>query len=170
MSGFKIVAAASSAFSAVGAAVGFGVAGPVGATEGAKVGLALGAQVGMLAKGEEAADAVGAKLASGIDAAGEKLGIAADKTGEAIQKLCEVSGKCIVQIADVWSKLALCGYTINMAMGSSHVNVDKYNLVCKTAYESLNCATMSVTTLSLNMLIVSSTLAAGITIYHLVRK
>lgn len=128
-----------------GSLVGLGLGGAPGALTGAKLGGALGVQIALVNKGEQAVDLAGKK----IDNLTDKADKAVDKVGE---KICST----IERVADAWSRLFLCGYAGQLALNGANQSMLNYNQFCKSGFESLNCASMTLTTLSFNMFAIAS--------------
>lgn len=155
-SSIKPVAVITGVGGVVGGIVGGAVGGPAGIVPGLKVGGALGVQLGIVNKGENA-----------MDAAGRKFDALADKGENAIDQISGVASAAIEKVADVWSKMFLCGYAISIALNGANLSALNYNQFCKTAFDNLNYASMSLTTVSLNMLAVASGLALAREVYRM---
>lgn len=52
------------------------------------------------------------------------------------------------QFADDWSKLILAGYCIQIGMSGSETSMEVYQKFCKSFFDSLGCASISLTTLA----------------------
>ncbi len=123
--------------SAIGAGLG-GVAagcivGPSAIVHGLKIGLGLGVQVGVINRAETAVDAVGERVNRIADTVEGKL----------------VS--TIENVAQTWSTLMLAGYAMQIALNGTQQALTNYNSHnCNAWNESLNCASLSMTTLSMN--------------------
>lgn len=159
MSDYLKPAAMLTAFtSMVGGGLGFAVAGPAGIVPGAKIGGALGIQTVVVGKAEE-----------GVDAAGRKIDKLVDKAEGAVERIANLAEKSLMNIADVWSKMVLTGYAISIGMSGVKESMIMQNELCKSAFESINCSALALTTLSLNMLTVVSVIAIGRQVYKMTK-
>jgi hypothetical protein len=140
-----------------GGVVGGVVGGPATAIEFAKVGGALGVQTAVATKAGDAGDALAAKAE-----------VVLDKTGESMQKFMNVAGVALEQIADTWSKVFLCGYAIHKTLGSSDYAIEIYSKHCTTMFDSLNCTSLSMTNLSLNVSTAIMTGVLAVKMYQIV--
>ena len=132
----------------LGGLTGLALGGPTGAIYGAKTGLSLGAQTGLLFKADKALDTTGNKIIQGIDNAGRKVEVIADKTGAAIEQAGNAVVDAIVRVVDVGSKVFLAGAVIQLGMTTFSDSIKMKREFCVYAWESLECAAISMTTLS----------------------
>ena len=127
--------------------IGFFVAGPAAVPGAVKAGIAGGVQVAVIAKAEGALDAAGAKIEAAADKAGDKLSEVAEKALIVAEK-----------VADVWSKIFLIGYAVNIAYGGTTQSLENYREFCPGGMlDSLPCAAAALTSVSFH----SFTMATG---------
>jgi hypothetical protein len=156
MSNIKPMAVISAVGAGIGGALGFAVAGPAGALVGAKAGGALGVQAAVVNKAEEGVDAVGRQV--------NRLGNTANA---AVERVADVAANAIQNIADVWSKLALAGYALQVGMGTLQQNMALHAQFCTSAFESLNCVSLSLTNISINAGIGIIAIGMGMSVYRM---
>lgn len=123
----------------------------------------------VLLKADKALDATGNKIIQGIDNAGRKVEVIADKTGNAIEKVGNVASNAIYNFCDVLSKMILTGVALELGMRMVDKNALSYNQLCQSAFESINCLGISLTSISLNTLCVASTLSIIRQVYRLTK-
>ncbi len=151
--------------STIGAGIGFACGGTQGMINGAKIGGALGLQGALITNAEKNNKVQGRKIEKLTD----KTGDAIQKTGRAIEKIGNSASIAILKIADTWSKLALTGYAISIGLSGVKQSMLIQDELCASAFESINCAALSLTTLSLNMLTIASVLAVGRQLYKMAK-
>lgn len=154
----------------IGGALGFAVGGPSLAVDGAKIGLGLGIQVGVVNKAEDTADKIGQKVSQGIDTAGRKVEQIADKAINGMDVAQQKLMNTIESVAHAWSTIMLSGYAMQVAMNGVNQNMVNYNTFCKSTFDNLNCVSMTLTTFSLNTLVMASCAAVGVKIYRMVTE
>jgi len=142
---------------AIFTALGMGAGGIVGTffgnpLAGIQIGGGLGLKVGIANKAEQGIDEVGKKVSEATDSLGRKIEVIIDRTNEKLVAVVE-------RVADTWATIMLCGYTWQIATSAATANKLAMNTVCQSAWESLSCASMEATTLSINTVAIAASTA-----------
>lgn len=143
----------------IGGAVAMAVGGPACIAHGIKIGLGFGIQVAVVNKAEQTADKIGQKIETAADKAMAELYLAQKRMTDSIEN-----------VAHTWSILMLSGYAIQIALNGVNQSVLNYNTSCKSSFENLNCASMSLTTVSFNIIAISSGLCLGYKVFKMLTE
>jgi len=144
----KLAAITAAIGTGIGAVGGFLIGGPSMVPHGAKIGCGLGVKVAVVNKTAEAVDSLGNRANRVMDKAERRLFRAQAKLFSAIER-----------VADAWATIMLCGYTYQIANHGVHLNMATFKEHCPSVLHSLDCASLSTTTLSMNMVVVAASVA-----------
>lgn len=143
----------------IGGVLGFALGGPAAIAEGAKIGLGLGIQVGVVNKAENTVDAVGHKLEEAADKVTSRMYSAQDRLLETIE-----------DVAYTWSTLMLSAYTMQIAMNGVNQNMNTYKTFCNSTFDNMNCVSMTLTTISLNSLVITTCACMGMKVIKILME